>query len=466
MSVSVVIPSTLERKVVGECVAAALDSAARLGPDAEVLLVANRVPPGVTYEGPASPALRVLHSDPPGVSRARNTGVAAARHDTVLFVDDDLIVPESWCADMHQALKAGPVAVSGPVRLAVLGPITAFMDHQRFYDASPLDGHSGGLLVTANAGYRRDMAPPGAPFDVEQHPNAGEDTDLALRLRAAGGRIGWLDSWATPLHYVDEDVSALAGRALRDGRSCARLHFRYGLEARAQFLPSPWRVYSAALAGRPDWYRQFAELDSVPVRGAFATMAFIYSTCLHAGYLQETGQLLGHPLLEVDAEPLLAELDGLIAAAIPDGPAWSALAARLTPEPRPDIAHLVPLAAIAAAFQRHAPRTGVPPRHVLQYLNRSEGAWVAELLASAERTTALWQRLERRSDLTLETVEREGREAGLSLSQTCGYLDRFVAGRPLMPSAQPRARQARDNGRGIRRTESRSATASWGPGNA
>jgi hypothetical protein len=432
VSVSVVIPTTLERPHVRECVEAALASAALLSADAEVLLVANRVPADTVYNGRADPMLRVLRSDPAGVSRARNAGVAAARHDTILFVDDDLVVPPSWCTDMHKALQSGPVAVGGPVRLRVVGPITSFMNHQRYYDAMPMDGKTGGLLVTANAGYRRDLAPPGPPFDAEHHPHAGEDTDLALRLRAAGGRIGWLDTRAMPIHQVEENVPALAVRALRDGRSSARIYARHGLRAPLQCLPWPWRVYCASLAGRPEYYRLYGEIDSLPIRVLFATMSLVLLNCLYAAYLHETGKLFDHPLLSLDEDALVADLSTTISSAIEAMAAdvspetWSRLPVCLSPEQvRPSLEGHVPVAEIAAIFNRHAPHGTTPSRRLFNHLGQGDGAWIIRTMNQQDRAAEVWRALLPDIDeLTLDTLEAEARQAGLTLGDVCGYLDR------------------------------------------
>src|SRR5262245_22264091 len=155
MPVSVVIPSTLDSTVLDECVAAAVRSAGAVGPDAEVLLVANRVRGGrpPRFE---SPMLRVLHSSPDGIATARNTAIAAARHDTILFTDDDLIVAPDWCRRLYDALQeAGCAAVGAPVRTETTGPVTSFMNYDRHFDAPPTDSRYARLLVTASAGYRR-----------------------------------------------------------------------------------------------------------------------------------------------------------------------------------------------------------------------------------------------------------------------------------------------------------------------
>ena len=87
--------------------------------------------------------LRVVFLDRPNLARARNVGIDQARHDTVLFGDDGAAYPDSWCTDLAGALRDPrfPV-VTAPVRVPVRGPVTAFLDYQRFFDAPPVDANA------------------------------------------------------------------------------------------------------------------------------------------------------------------------------------------------------------------------------------------------------------------------------------------------------------------------------------
>ena len=62
---------------------------------------------------------RVVREPVAGLSRARNTGLAAATGDVVLFLDDDALAPRGWVA-AHLAVyrrSPGTTAVGGPVVL-------------------------------------------------------------------------------------------------------------------------------------------------------------------------------------------------------------------------------------------------------------------------------------------------------------------------------------------------------------
>jgi glycosyltransferase involved in cell wall biosynthesis len=56
--------------------------------------------------------LRYLWNPARGLSRGRNTGIAAATSDILVFLDDDVLVPTAWFATIVGALtRAGPRAV-------------------------------------------------------------------------------------------------------------------------------------------------------------------------------------------------------------------------------------------------------------------------------------------------------------------------------------------------------------------
>lgn len=309
MTVSVIIPTVLRSGAVHRSLRAAAESAARSHPDAEVLLVVNGA-------GPASPPrtdaanVRIIRSDATGVSAARNDGVAAARHDTVLFTDDDLVVPPDWCATMAAPLRGGaPVyAVAAPVRMVVTGPVTAYLDHERAFDAPPNTGDTARALVTANAGYRRDLMP-GAPFDAVRYPSFAEDTDLGLRVRGAGGTIRWLADAPAPMHEVDEELASLARRALRQGFGTAQTYLRRRMLD--YYLPAPVDAYRSLTRGTATVGRRYSEVDSPAAGTVFAALSLIRRGAMLAGYLDGLGSELGVPLIDIDEPALIAGLTGI-----------------------------------------------------------------------------------------------------------------------------------------------------------
>ena len=90
-SISVVIPSLLER---ADGIDACLRSLAELDyPDYEVIVVDNR---SAGAEPVQLPGVRVVRETRPGISAARNAGLAAANGDLIAFTDDDVEVDPGW----------------------------------------------------------------------------------------------------------------------------------------------------------------------------------------------------------------------------------------------------------------------------------------------------------------------------------------------------------------------------------
>ena len=305
MNVTVAIPTTLESRSVCRTVESALKSAALCEPDSEVLVAVNGATDGDQLAGLASPQLRVLQLSRRSAPGARNAALAAARNDTVLFADDDCTLPPSWCRDLGTALASGnhPV-VAAPVQVQVNGPVTAFVNYQRLFDA-PSDGGGGALYpVTANCGVRRSLLPAGHAFDDINFNNAAEDIDFGLTLRQAGHTIGWLADGPPVVHQLSESVDEISARWRRYGRAHVRLHTRK--QHRAAALPGALKWYRRMAAGADVDFRRFSEVVDTAMREA----CVVYDLVLHAsfliGYLEELGAEWGYPLIHIDQEGLAA----------------------------------------------------------------------------------------------------------------------------------------------------------------
>lgn len=64
-----------------------------------------------------SQRLRFVWSNPPGLTRARNVGVAASRGDLVVFIDDDVILEEGFVTEYVRALNSNPGAIGAAGRI-------------------------------------------------------------------------------------------------------------------------------------------------------------------------------------------------------------------------------------------------------------------------------------------------------------------------------------------------------------
>ena len=116
----------------------------------------------------------------PNRGAARNAGIAAASGRYVLFVDDDVDLPEGFVA-------AHAAAHRGVVPLAVSGPILNVPD----YGVRPLPravNYSAAFFCTCNVSVPRAALLAAGCFDESFDLYGWEDTELGLRLRGRGVR--------------------------------------------------------------------------------------------------------------------------------------------------------------------------------------------------------------------------------------------------------------------------------------
>ncbi len=304
MTVTVGIPTTGERPVLRRSVEAAIRSASLVSQEAEVLVVVNGRADAPGLGCIDSPLLRVIQLDQANVSRARNTAIAQARHDTVLFADDDVLVPQPWCAEMQAALRdPGRAVVTARTRVPVSGPLTALLNYQRNFDSQPPQSEDSGKLLTANFGVRRDLIPPEVRFD-ENFTTVGEDFDFGHQLWTAGIWFHLL-SQATPVpHELPEEIEPNIARCLRYGEGTVLVSTKRGEEPKLLPVFGSW--YQATMNPNFRGSRKYAEFVWPNVRTAFRVYAGVLNSAYLVGCLYSLGVSTGQPVIELDIDQLTA----------------------------------------------------------------------------------------------------------------------------------------------------------------
>jgi glycosyltransferase involved in cell wall biosynthesis len=412
MTVTVVVPTAGRSSELRTSLDQMIRAAAAAGPDAEVLVVVNGAGSVPALDRVGSPLLRVVHLERNNVARARNVGIAEARHDTVVFGDDGAGFPPSWCTDFADALRDPryPV-VTAPVRVPVNGPVTAYLNHQRIFDAPPLNlTHA--RTVTGHLAIRRDRLPVQVRYDETNLPLVGEDVAFGHAVRAAGIPIRWLDGMAPALHLLPERVDEITERLFRYGRGAALVWKGHGVgSARPADIVS---AYRSIASGEHHGYRRFAELIAPGIRAAFTVYDHLHDVAFLLGYLAEWGSV------EVDGDGLRSVWRDVAArAAALAGDQWRAPEvdyARLdsgTPGDVPLIAELV--------------------RSLTRYVSLVPGdTGVADPAEAPDypRLLAGWREL-RAADRTLDAdaIDRTGRSAGFGFRDACAVIERSATRR-------------------------------------
>ena len=130
----------------------------------------------------------VMRSYGLGPAHARNTGCRLVRAPWVVFLDDDVRLPNTWVRDLVGDLRAcGPGVVATQGRLSVPLP----RDRRPTDWERNVSGLAGARYITADFAVRTEVLRSCSGFDERFRSAYREDTELAIRLLRGGHRIVW-----------------------------------------------------------------------------------------------------------------------------------------------------------------------------------------------------------------------------------------------------------------------------------
>jgi glucosyl-dolichyl phosphate glucuronosyltransferase len=167
-------------------------------PADEVLLIVDHCPPLAARAGVELPAVRVVPSrGRPGLSGARNTGIAEATGDVVAFLDDDAAADPDWTARLLDAYGDERVlGVGGLIRPRWDGRRPSWFPTEFdwvvgcTHRGMPLDRAPVRNFIGANMSLRRDVLTTVGGFRADlgrigTHPLGCEETELCIRAARA-----------------------------------------------------------------------------------------------------------------------------------------------------------------------------------------------------------------------------------------------------------------------------------------
>lgn len=198
-------------------------------PPGEIVVVDN------SRGGNARPAcqgrrsVRYVHEAEPGLSRARNAGILAAKQQFIAFTDDDVEPHPNWTSDVVRALEeSGAEAMTGLVLPSSLDtPAQVFFQMRMggfgerfvpvlygsdFYEKTRTQGaHVWRIGAGANMAFRREVFEKLGMFDTRLGAGASgcsEDSEMWYRIIATGGTCHY-EPRAVVYHHHRESWPAL-----------------------------------------------------------------------------------------------------------------------------------------------------------------------------------------------------------------------------------------------------------------
>ncbi|MET0781293.1 MAG: glycosyltransferase family A protein [Microbacterium sp.] len=194
--------------------------------DAEILVVDSGSTTSATRDAALTANVRYVRSDTPGLSIARNAGLAATDAELIVFTDDDCAVTPDFLAPLIAPfIDPGVAAATGTLRdIGDSSPLsTAAVEVLRRTNQG-LDAGHGALMA-----FRRSALLTAGGFDpllgAGRHFGGAEDMDVFCRLLHAGHAVARVPASVVTHVYTrnDEDYIALNenyGRGI--GAMCAK----------------------------------------------------------------------------------------------------------------------------------------------------------------------------------------------------------------------------------------------------
>ncbi len=176
--------------------------------------------------------VRLLSEPQPGLARARNRALRAARGRIVAMTDDDCMLHPDYFAHMAQAFadQLAPVIIGGRILRgdpADLMLTVKLEDHPMIAEPGSFPG---GFVMGANLAFTAEVGRVVGPFDERFGAGApfraAEDTDFLLRAQAMGISIRYDPRFVVDHHHgrrrEDEAIALLAGYGFGDGALYAK----------------------------------------------------------------------------------------------------------------------------------------------------------------------------------------------------------------------------------------------------
>lgn len=193
---SICIPVYNQHDMTEECLRAVLDNTQ----DCEIIIIDNGSEPPIKppFSGFIETTV-IRNEENKGFPVAVNQGIRAAKGETIILLNNDVIVTPGWAQILEDRLKE--FSIVGPMTNFCAGmQQTAISSYQSVEElnkaAAELAQENGGEVEEVNfvigfcMAFPKDLFDELGPFDESLWPCSGEEIDFCLRAREAGHRVG------------------------------------------------------------------------------------------------------------------------------------------------------------------------------------------------------------------------------------------------------------------------------------
>lgn len=245
------------------------------------------------------PAPRYVHQPSPGISHARNAGVAAATGGYIAFIDDDETAEPDWLACLYRAVVAhGADIGTGPVHPVFENKASLGWDPAPFFYGKREALPTGGVLQTARTGNMMlraatcfDGTP---PFNPRLGRSGGEDTDFTYGLHRKGRKIIWVADAVIHEFWPETKASlpAFLRRKLVTARNTTLVRIAHDTRPLAAVVAMAGKavlqlvIFSPLAAASYPFSRQAYARSAMQVMSALGKLTF----WLRAGYYGQGGE--------------------------------------------------------------------------------------------------------------------------------------------------------------------------------
>ncbi len=222
---SIVIPTLAAPEYLDVTLASVVPQAVLAG--AEVIVVSDGPDPATARVAARDGVRLVTLPVQRGLNSARNAGIAAARGDLLVFIDQDVSAPAGWLEALLRGVGRTPdrEVFGGPIRAQLEGTLRACGREPApitTLDAGAADRDIP-LVWGANMAIRRSAFERIGLFEEHLH-GRGNEEDWEFRFTAAGGHIRYLA--AAGINHrrsaADSALPVLARAAYDQGREARR----------------------------------------------------------------------------------------------------------------------------------------------------------------------------------------------------------------------------------------------------